>query len=377
MPTSLSDIPLLQEASPQPIGLSYWLRLVLIVLLLFVFLVATELLGESLAWIGKANFQETLYAMDNAFVGLFIGLLLTALLQSSSTVTAMTVAFVASGMLTINNAIPVIMGANIGTTITCIIVALGHITRKKEFKRGIAAALTHNFFNIFTTIVLFPLEYFTGALSKSALWLAAQLSSRLDLGHIGILDITISPIAKWLLKLCEGYHFLSVGIAVLLLLISVRGFTKLSQAMVSRDKSKIETLLFGTPLKSLLWGTIITAAIRSSSATTSIVVPLVAANRITIQNAFCFIMGANIGTTVTAILAALSKSEAALSIALVHLLFNVFGALLFFPFAPLQNLAILCAKTLGKWSFEYRLIGFLYLLFIFFVLPFVLILLTK
>jgi sodium-dependent phosphate cotransporter len=377
MPTSLSDIPLLQEASPQPLGLSYWLRVVLIVLLLFVFLVAIELLGESLAWLGKANLQETLYAMDNAFVGLFIGLLLTALLQSSSTITAMTVAFVASGMLTISNAIPVIMGANIGTTITCIIVAFGHITRKKEFKRGIAAALTHNLFNIFTTIILFPLEYFTGALSKSALWLAAQLSSRLDLGHIGFLDITISPIAKWLMTLCQGYHFLPIGMAVVLLLLSIRGFTKLSHAIVSRDKSKIETLLFGTPLKSLFWGTIITAAIRSSSATTSIVVPLVAANRITIQNAFCFIMGANIGTTVTAILAALSKSEAALSIALVHLLFNVFGALLFFPFAPLQNFAIFCAKTLGKWSFEYRLIGFMYLLFIFFVLPFVLILLTK
>jgi sodium-dependent phosphate cotransporter len=88
-------------------------------------------------------------------------------------------------------------------------------------------------------------------------------------------------------------------------------------------------------------------------------------------------MGANIGTTITALLAALSKSEVALSIALVHLLFNVFGVIVFFPFPYLRNLLIWFAKFLGKWSFEYRLIGFIYLLFIFFLLPFLLILLTK
>ncbi len=377
MPNTATNIPISQELNPQPIGLPYWLRIVAIFLLVFVFLVAIELLGESLAWLGKANFQETLYVMNNAFVGLFVGLLLTALLQSSSTVTSMTVAFVGAGMLSLDHAIPVVMGANIGTTLTCIIVAFGHITRKKEFKRGITAALTHNFFNIFTALLLLPIEFFTQALSKTSLWLATQLSATFNLTNISWLDFTVAPIAHWIANLCNGYNFLSVGIAVVLLLLSIRGFTKLSHAIFSQDETKIEKLLFATPFKALCWGTLITATVRSSSATTSLVVPLAATQRITLQNAFCFIMGANVGTTVTALLAALSKSEVAMSIALSHLLFNLLGVLIFFPFPRLQEFVINAAKLLGKLSLTYRLIGFIYLLVIFFILPFVLILLTK
>jgi sodium-dependent phosphate cotransporter len=88
-------------------------------------------------------------------------------------------------------------------------------------------------------------------------------------------------------------------------------------------------------------------------------------------------MGANVGTTITALLAAFSKSEQALSIALVHLLFNLFGVLLFFPFPFLRNLVIEAAKFLGKLAYENRIIGFIYLLLMFFVLPFLLILATK
>ncbi len=355
----------------------YWLRFAMIVFFVFIFLVAIELLGESLQWLGKENFKDILYAMNNPFIGLFIGLLVAALLQSSSAVTSLTVAFVASNTLTLNNAIPVVMGANIGTTITCIIVALGYVTSKKEFKRAITAALSHNLFNIFITIILFPLEYFTNILSKSAIFLANVLSTNLDLGHINWLDFMVIPVAKLLYGLAIYSWFLPVGLALILLLISIRAFTKLSQKVFSPSESKLVNLVFGTPLKALISGTLTTVAIRSSSVTTSLVVPLTASNRLSIVNAFCFIMGANVGTTVTALLAALSKSEIALSIALVHLLFNLFGVLVFFPLPFLRNLLIWCAKILGRWSFEYRLIGFVYLLFIFFLFPFLLILLTK
>jgi solute carrier family 34 (sodium-dependent phosphate cotransporter) len=375
MATTTSNISIIEDTSPRPIWLPYWLRVLAIFLLVFIFLVAIELLGEALVGLGKSNFQETLYAINNVFVGLFIGLLLTAILQSSSTVTSMTVAFVASGMLNLTHAIPIIMGANIGTTVTCIVVALGHITRKKEFKRGIATALSHNFFNIFITIILLPLEYFTHTLQHFSLWLAQHLST--SLANFAFLNLTIAPLAKWIANLCEGYDGLAACLAVVLLLLSIRGFTKLSHATFSAKEAKLEALLFGSPIKALLSGIFITATIRSSSVTTSLVVPLAATQRITINNAFCFIMGANVGTTVTALLAALSQSETALSIALVHVLFNVFGVLLLFPFPYLQNIILICSKTLGKWSYEHRLIGFIYLLLIFFVLPFVLILITR
>jgi sodium-dependent phosphate cotransporter len=359
------------------LGFPQSLRVGMIVFFVFIFLVAIELLGESLQWLSKEQLQSSLYAINNPFVGLFIGLLVAALLQSSSAVTSLTVAFVASNTLNLSNAIPIVMGANIGTTITCIIVAFGHITSKKEFKRAIAVALTHNFFNIFTACILFPLEYLTNILSKTATFLANILSTKLDLGNIDFLNFTILPVAKYLAQLSVFSSFLPLVLAIFLILVSIRAFSKLSHQIISPTESKLESLIFGTPFKALISGTLITAAIRSSSATTSLVVPLVAANRLSISNAFCFIMGANVGTTVTALLAALSKSEIALSIALVHLLFNLFGVLLFFPIPFFQNFLLICARTLGKWSFEYRLIGFAYLLLIFFLFPFLLILLTK
>src|SRR5688572_21132647 len=121
------------------------------------------------------NVTETiLLATANPFTALFIGLLVTAMLQSSSTTTSLVVALVASGAITLQSAIPIIMGANIGTTITSTIVALGFINRRKEFKRAVAAGTYHDFFNILTTVVLFPLEYYYGFLSGISAWLAQR-----------------------------------------------------------------------------------------------------------------------------------------------------------------------------------------------------------
>jgi sodium-dependent phosphate cotransporter len=355
-----------------------WVRIGIILSFVFVFLIAIELLAEALQLLSKDYLHDIILAISNPFVGLFIGLLVSALLQSSSAVTSLTVVFVASGTLPLSHAIPVVIGANIGTTITCIIVAFGHITSKKEFKRAITTALTHNLFNISSALILFPLEYVTNVLSKTASYLSHFLIVELNLGKIAWLDLTVAPIAKYLYDWLSGFYFLlPLGFAIILLLFSIRAFTKLSKQVVSPNETKLETVIFGTPLKALFSGMLITAAIRSSSVTTSLAIPLAAANRLSIINAFHFIMGANLGTTVTALLAALSKSEVALSIALVHLLFNIFGVILFTPFAPLRNLLIASARTLGRWSFEHRLIGFLYLLVVFFLLPFFLILLTK
>ena len=106
---------------------------------LLLFLFALEMMVSSLSHLGKDLSDTILLATTNPFIGLFIGLLLTAILQSSSTISALVVAMVASGSLTLESAIPIIMGANIGTTITAMIVSLGFIPKKKEFKRATAA----------------------------------------------------------------------------------------------------------------------------------------------------------------------------------------------------------------------------------------------
>jgi solute carrier family 34 (sodium-dependent phosphate cotransporter) len=133
-------------------------------LLLFVF--AIKFMVASLYNMGSGLSEVIGLATINPFNGLFIGLLVTAVLQSSSTTTSMLVAFVASGAMTVQSAVPIIMGANIGTTITSTLVSLGFINKKKEFKRAVAAGTYHDFFNILTAAILFPLEYYYQFLSR-------------------------------------------------------------------------------------------------------------------------------------------------------------------------------------------------------------------
>ena len=135
---------------------------------------------SSLQHLGRNVAETILLATSNPFTGLFIGLLITAMLQSSSTTTSLVVALVASGSITLQSAVPIIMGANIGTTITSTIVSLGFISKKKEFQRAVAAGTYHDFFNILTAIILFPLEYYYGFLSSISIWIADLFFSPLN-----------------------------------------------------------------------------------------------------------------------------------------------------------------------------------------------------
>ncbi|MGD2114225.1 MAG: Na/Pi symporter, partial [Acidobacteriota bacterium] len=130
--------------SPAPYAPSSWRRRVgrvaLLALLLFAFFVGLDMMGLAFKLFGKGLAQEMIARTANPFVGLLVGILATSLVQSSSTTTSMTVGLVAAGALTIDGAIPIIMGANIGTSVTNTLVSLGHVTRREEFKRAFAGA---------------------------------------------------------------------------------------------------------------------------------------------------------------------------------------------------------------------------------------------
>ena len=143
--------------------------------------------------------------------------------------------------------------------------------------------------------------------------------------------------------------------------------------LVSKTKERFQQVVFKKDLTSFNWGFFSTALLQSSSVTTSLIVPLVATGKITAKRAFPFIMGANIGTTITAFIAALYKSNAALSLAITHLLFNLFGVILFMPFEKIRNIPLWTATEFGKLTLKSRIIGFLYFLITFFLLPFTLI----
>ncbi len=327
-------------------------------------------MGEDIA-------QSILFATSNPFIGLFIGLLMTAIIQSSSTSTSMTVAAVASGSISFEGAVPIIMGANIGTTLTSTIIALGYITKKKEFERAVAAGVVHDIFNIACVVLLLPLEYNYQLLSRSASYITKiffyNQGDNPEATEAGSGNFLFDPISDTVYHLIDNPYIMLI-LSFILIFGAIKMLSKIFYNNVFNDiEENIDNLIFPNPFKSFAIGAIFTGVIQTSSLSTSLMVPVVATKRVSLKKAFHFIMGANVGTTITALLATVLKSEEAIAIAIVHLLFNLFGILIFLPIASFRVLPVQLAKWFGKQTAEYRIIGFLYILFMFFVIPFTLI----
>ncbi len=354
----------------------------LAVFALFVFLISLALLSQSFRLLGGEQIQNIIAATSNPFIGLFIGLLTTAIIQKSSLTTSIVVAMVSADTLSLANAIPIIIGANIGTTITAMLVSFAHITKKKEFKRATSAAVAHNLFNLFTALILFPLEYFTHFLSNFSVAITQYIkplsSIFFDAGLRGFIDLTVNPVYEFLFSLFNSNIIILLPLSLLLLFFSITVFTLSIKAILMGEAwVRLQNFIFGTPLRSLTWGTILTGALQSSSLTTSVTVSLVATRKVSLKNAFPFIIGANIGTTFTALLASISQSDTALSIAITHLSFNILGAVVLFPFPFMRMIPFRLAQLLGKLTIKSRMISLLYVLLVFFIIPFLLIFFNK
>jgi len=347
---------------------------------LFIFLFALDLMISSLQQLGANAADTILMATSNPFTALFIGLLVTAIIQSSSATTSMVVALVASGALSLQGAVPIIMGANIGTTITSTIVSLGFITKKKEFKRAVTAGTYHDFFNILTVLILFPLEYYYGFLSGMSQQLAATFFDPVTTGSVGKVSFLGSSLGSMIDQLVAliGNGVVLVLLSFSLLFGSILLFRRMISNMLGlRTQERVKQYFFKSPVQSFGWGLLITAAIRSSTITTSLVVPLVAKKVVRLKGVVPFILGANIGTTITAFIASMSNSNIAISIAISHFLFNFIGVLIFTLIPYVRTIPVKLAKGLGALTMKYRLAGFLYILLTFFFIPFSLIYLNK
>lgn len=356
-----------------------------LVLVLFLFFISLELMGASFKLMGEDFARTLLETTANPFVGLFIGILATSLVQSSSTTTAMVVGIVAGGGLTVSGAIPIMMGANVGTSITGTIVSLGHITRKDEFRRAMAGATVHDFFNLLAVAVLFPLELFTGAISSSALVLADGVEGVGGADLLSPVTLLTKPIANALIGLVGENGIAVLLLGVVFLFVALRYLVRLLRALLlGRSERLLHKYIFGTPMKALFFGIVVTIMVQSSSITTSVVVPLVGAGIVTVAQVFPFVLGANIGTTITALLAALvlaagggAFGEATLQVAFAHLCFNVFGIALVWPIRAVRNVPVRLAEMLGTLSIKNRGYAFGYVALVFFVLPVLVILATR
>ncbi len=360
-------------------------RVVSIALLLFIFLLGVKGLGDGFKMLGKDVVAHFFRATESPFVGLIIGILATTLVQSSSVTTSMIVALVAApdNPLPLANAIPMIMGANIGTTVTNTLVSLAHIGRKQEFQRAFAAATCHDFFNYFAVIILLPLELMTGYLQKSA---EALTGLFLGLGTGGVhyeSPIKEALSAGWKpLKHAIGWITSSVPVqaALVVLISAVLIFTALVllvRTMRSMLQSRVEMGVMGALGESgvigIIVGIVATIMVQSSSITTSLLIPLAGAGVITIHQVFPITIGANIGTTVTALLASLAvtgvNASLGITIALIHLLFNVTATLIVYPFPKIRRLPTAAAERLAAIAVRSRGLAIGYIAILFYVLP--------
>jgi sodium-dependent phosphate cotransporter len=349
---------------------------VFIALLLFIF--SIDLLTVAVGNVNSGLALEFLQATKNPFISLFIGLLVTALIQSSSTVTASVVAIVASGNLTLQQAVPIVLGANIGTTLTSTLVSLSYLMNKKEFQRALSAGISHDLFNILAVILLFPLEIYFGFLSKTASHIADWFASDNSFeGPIVYNRMFTRTWTEWLVTQIN-HPVASMILSIILVFLAIKVLsTAMYKSFVKNTFQDINKVIFQKTGLAFFYGLFFTAAVQSSTVTTSLVVPLVASKKVTLSKAFPFIIGANIGTTITAVIASIYKPEAAIALALVHVLFNSFGALIFLPFSGIRKIPVWISNYMGKMSVKYRVVGFAYILLTFFIIPFLLIYFTQ
>jgi sodium-dependent phosphate cotransporter len=338
----------------------------------YLFLLEIELLSLSLQGLGTSFAKALINTTSSPFTGLFIGLLTTAVIQASGVTTSITVGFVAAGTLTVRNAVPIIMGANVGTTITCALASLGHFSVDKEFSRAFSAAVVHDFFNILTVIVFFPLEILFHPIERTSLFLTDFLLDREGVTFNSPLKLLVNPVAEKIMILFHQHYMILAITSLVLIVVALVFFVKVLKKVSSRGfETLIDRYLFGNALTAGLLGVALTAFIQSSSVTTSLVVTLVGTQITTIEKVFPYILGANIGTTITANLAALVTGNVnAITVALCHLIFNTFGITVWYP---LRTVPISLAKGLGELSGKKKLLAFIYIITIFIIIPIIVI----
>jgi len=353
-------------------------KAILIAALFYIFFVSIALMSHSFKCFGSEFSEKLIQTTSNPIVGLFIGLLATSIIQSSTTTTSMVVGFVAGGALSIRCAVPIVMGANIGTTVTCALVALGHITRKEEFKRAYASSTMHDIFNVMTVVILFPIEMATRFLEKSAIFLASFLEHSGGFQITSPFKVMVRPAVNFVDSLLINSFNIPekiagsfmLAISFVMLIISLLFMAKIMKKLVANKAEIIfDKILARGGLLALLMGCLFTAMVRSSSVTTAILVPLVGSGVLRIETAYPIVLGANVGTTVTALLASLTGNIAGITIAIVHMLFNICGLLIFYPIKAVRRIPIFLAKKLAAVASERKIVAFLYIGVVFFLIP--------
>uniref|UniRef100_A0AAQ5Y5F6 Sodium-dependent phosphate transport protein 2B n=1 Tax=Amphiprion ocellaris TaxID=80972 RepID=A0AAQ5Y5F6_AMPOC len=419
-------------------------KLVLLLGFLYLFICSLDILSSAFQLVGgKAAgdiFQDNA-VLSNPVAGLVIGVLVTVLVQSSSTSSSIVVSMVSSGLLEVKSAVPIIMGANIGTSVTNTIVAMMQAADRNEFRRAFAGATVHDFFNWLSVLVLLPLEVASGALYKLSLLVIESFNIQTGDNAPELLNVITDPLTDSIIELdksvinqiatgdpearnrslikrwCKteinmvrnqqelghlnvnhffaGKHIfanvqlpdLAVGLILLAvslfvlctcLVLIVKLLNSMLKGQVAVVIKKVLNTDFPFPFAwvtgylAIMVGAGMTFLVQSSSIFTSAITPLVGIGVISLERAYPLTLGSNIGTTTTAILAAMASPGETLAnslqIALCHFFFNIMGIILWYPI-PFMRVPIRLARGLGNRTAKYRWFAAFYLILCFLVLP--------
>jgi sodium-dependent phosphate cotransporter len=223
--------------------------------------------------------------------------------------------------------------------------------------------------------VFFPLQVATDFLGK-----ASSLLSRIivmeGLEAANPLRAAVKPAVGALTDLSGESGAIMLGTAAVLLFISLRYIVVvLRMLVIGRVERFFDRTLFRSSLTALAFGVVLTVMVQSSSISTSLVVPLAGAGILTLRQIFPFTLGANVGTTLTAMMAAfVTGSPAAVTVAFAHFLFNVFGIVLVWP---MRTVPIRLAEGLAGMAARSRIIPLLYVATVFYGIPLLLVFVTR
>ncbi|XP_073414380.1 sodium-dependent phosphate transport protein 2C [Dendrobates tinctorius] len=433
---------------------------------LYLFICSLDVLSSAFQLVGSKLTGDIFSDNDilaNPIAGLVIGVLVTVLVQSSSTSSSIIVSMVSSGILNVKSSIPIIMGVNVGTSVTSTLVSLAQSGDRNEFRRAFGGSAVHGMFNWLTVIVLLPIELGTGYLfhvsnaiiksfnihnganapdilkviTRPFTDLIIMLDSKVIAGnavgnpeyanrslikrwcvtnettvteHILVTNLTnCSPVTCFtnatgtfmennvtikqnvercyhifaqvnLSDIAVGFILLAASLLVLCtcLILIVKLLNSVLKGQIAHVIKKIINADFPFPFSwltgylAIIVGAVMTFVVQSSSVFTAAIVPLMGVGVISMKRAYPLFLGSNIGTTTTAVLAALASPAESLSesvqVAFVHLFFNLTGILLWFVI-PYLRIPIHVAKKFGDITAKYRWFAILYLLLSFLILP--------
>ncbi|XP_047736597.1 sodium-dependent phosphate transport protein 2B [Hyalella azteca] len=357
------------------------MKLVMVFGLLYFFICSLNFLSTSFRLLAGKTTGAVLQNkyINNPIVGLMIGIMVTVLVQSSSTSTSIIVSMVNSGILKVPAAVPMIMGSNVGTSVTNTIVSLTQMGDRDVFRRAFAGATVHDMFNWLAVLVLLTVEIISGKLRCLCTGLVTNDWSKIAGGDVKLLNVITDPFTKTIIqlerKVLEGWSNNNP---------SYDNVSSLLKHGCLKDVNKRSIpgscgyVFEGTTMSDTVVGIILLmASLLVLCVALVLIVKILSSimkglGLITVDRSYPLTLGSNIGTTTTALLAAVAGTGAgiknSIQIALVHLFFNIFGIIMFYPI-PFTRLPIVLAKGLGNITAKYRWFAVLYLIFTFFLMP--------